>query len=347
MRVNSLQIFALTFASVISVSSFATEITGMGRKIPAPLFSTWASHFAKLKPTVTVKYQNESSAEAIAQVASGKVDFAETDAPLFKKLLDKKGLIQFPYMFTAVTPVANVPGVLPGQMQLTGKILGDIFLGKITKWNDPEIVGINPRLHLPNEKISVVHIASEQGGTYAFSNYLSNANQEWADNVGVGSTLKWPVGLPVDSLSAMKDALNNMPYSIAYSEISFARKNNLKYIRLQNKAGQYAYPIIANVENDVKKIQWNAANAFNENLIDMPGMESWPIATASYILIKKNSDNAEQRQALIDFLNWSLRLGNFDVANLDFLPIERSVYLQIRDILNENRPPSRSNGSVH
>jgi len=238
-------------------------------------------------------------------------------------------------MFTAITPVINVPSILEGQLNLDGKTLGDIFLGKITKWNDPAIVATNPNLNLPNEKILVAHRTAEGGGTFTLSSYLAKVSPEWKSGIGVSVTLNWPVGTAVENLYAMGDYIKKTPYSIGYSEIAYARKNKLVYVRLQNSKNAFVSPHTGSVEDAVQNVHWKSDNGFCEELTDEPGAGSWPMATASYIVIKKTSDNIEHRQALLKFLGWGLRLGDMDVTSLDFMPINRSILPQIRNSWND------------
>jgi len=334
MNVYFVRIIAL-FVAIFPLTSFSLELTGVGRRIPAPIFADWGAHFTLQNPAVTVKYQGVNAGEGVKQVISGTADFGDTDMPLTGDELKKQGLAQFPYMFSAITPIINVPGIFEGQLNLDGKTLGDIFLGKITKWNDPAIVATNPGFKLPNEKIVVAHRTADGGGTYTLSSYLAKANPEWKAKVGVGITLNWPVGTAVDNLYAMGDFIKKTPYSIGYSEISYVRKNQLVYVRLRNSDGVFVSPHSGSVGDAVQNVRWKAANGFCEELTDEPGKGSWPMTSASYIIIKKTSGDIERRQALLKFLGWGLRLGDMDVTSLDFLPINRTILPQIRNSWND------------
>lgn len=320
---------------IYPLASFSIELNGVGRRIPVSIFAEWGAHYSAKYPGTAIKYQAVNATEGIKQVELGNADFADTDMPLSKEALNQKGLAQFPYMITAITPVINLPGIFEGQLNLSGKTLGDIFLGKIRVWDDPAIAATNPKLKLPNEMIRVAHRTTEGGGTYSFSTYLAKVNPAWASRIGTGVTLNWPVGVVEENLYAMGDYIKKTPYSIGYSEISYARKNQLSYVRLQNSAGKFVSPHSGSIEEALQDIRWNAANAFNETLIDQPGAGSWPITSASYIVIKKTSNNIERRQALLGFLGWGIRVGDMDVTSLDFLPIKRSVLPQIRNSWND------------
>jgi phosphate transport system substrate-binding protein len=328
------QFLALIFA-LIPFTSNSVELNGVGRRIPASIFSDWAEHYAVKNATTVIKYKAVNTTEGIKQVELGSADFGETDVPLTTAELNQKGLAQFPYMISAITPIINIPGVYEGQMNLTGQILGDIFLGKISKWNDPAIVAINYNLKLPDEKIIVAHRTADGGGTYTLSSYLSKVNTVWAAKVGTGATLNWPTGIAMDNLYAMGDFIKKTPYSIGYSEIAYSRKNNLVYTKLKNSDGSFVSPHTGSIDEALQGIHWKAANGFNETLIDRPGAGSWPMTSASYIVIRKTSDNLERRQALLGFLGWGLRLGDMDITRLDFMAMDRRVLPQIRNSWND------------
>lgn len=326
--------FAAALLSIYAVTSFSVELNGAGRRIPAPIFTLWAEHYSLLKPAISVKYQAVSAAEGLKQLTSGNADFGETDVPLSKEQLDKMGLSQFPYMFSAITPVVNLPNV-EGQINLTGKILGDIFIGNILKWNDDAIASINPRIKLPNEKILVAHLVPQRGGTYNLSSYLAKAHPDWTTKVGTGDSLKWPVGVAMENLYEMGAYVKRTPYSIGYSENAYARKNKLSYIRLQNRAGTFISPHTGSIEEAVRDIKWKAANGFNEDLIDSTVSGAWPLTAASYIVINRTSDNVERREALLSFIGWCLNHGDMDVTSLDFLPVPRTLLPIIRNSWND------------
>ena len=334
MTINLLRYLSALLLMSYPFLTTALELNGAGRRIPAPIFSAWGDSYNKLRPGITVKYQAVSATEGFKQLTAGTTDFGETDMPLSKEELDKKGLVQFPYMFSAITPIYNLPNT-SGQILLTGKILGDIFLGKIIKWDDDAIAALNPRIKLPAHNIQVVHLAPERGGTYNLSTYLSKVNSDWASKVGAGVTLNWPVGMASENLYEMAAHVKKTPYSIGYSENSYARKNQLSQIQLQNRAGKFVSPHLGSIEETVKDIKWNAANNFNEDLIDSSAPGAWPITSASYYLIKKTSDNIERRHALLSFIGWGMSQGDLDVTSLDFLPVPRSLISAIRNSWND------------
>lgn len=331
------RIFKLIIISplIFPAVSMALELNGVGRRIPAPIFADWASHYSSQNPGTTIKYQAVNAVEGIKQVEAGTADFGETDIPLTKDELEKKGLAQFPYMLSAITPVINLPGVFDGKLKLNGKTLAGIFMGNISKWNDPAIAATNPGITLPNEKIMVAHRTADGGGTYTLSSYLSKVSTEWKTKMGVGATLNWPVGVPVENLYVMADYIKKTPYSIGYSEISYVRKNKLVYVQLQNSTGAFVSPHMASVEEAGNNVHWNAANGFCETITDEPGAGSWPMTSASFILIRKTSGDIQRRHELLAFLGWGLRLGDMDITNLDFLPMKRTILPQIRNSWND------------
>jgi phosphate transport system substrate-binding protein len=339
LRENNMPTYFLKFITsalliIFPALAFSLDLNGAGRRIPAPIFALWGEHYSALRPGTTIKYQAVSATEGLKKITAGTVDFGESDTPLSKEDLAKFGLAQFPYMFSAITPIYNLPNV-NGQLNLSGQVLGDIFLGNIKKWNDPAIAKLNSKLTLPNVAIQVVHLVPERGGTYNLSTYLTKVNVEWASKIGVGTTLKWPVGVAAENLYEMSAFVKKTPYTIGYSENAYARKNQLSLIRLQNQSGAFVSPHMGSIEEAVREIKWKAANNFDEDLINSSAPGAWPITSASYFLIKKTSDNIERRQALLSFIGWGMSHGDLDVTSLDFLPVPRSLISIIRNSWND------------
>lgn len=329
--------------SLYPAMSFANDLKGVGRNVSAQIFDNWAKQFSAQYKETTIKYAALNAKEGIKHVEQTTADFSETDTPLSKKELDEHGLTQFPYMFTAITPVVNLPNIFNGQLKLDGKTLGDIFLGNITKWNDPAIVATNPRLPLPDEKILVFYGSEGSGGTYSMNNYLSKVNAEWKTKVGTGAAINWPVGTPMADLITMGNQVKKTPYSIGYTEISFARKSEAIYVQLQNSHGKFVSPHTGSIESSVQNVSWKASNGFIEDITDDKGAASWPITSASYIVIKKTSDNIKRRLELLQFIGWGLTRGDMIVTDLDFMPLNRKVFTQIRTIWNDT--PLRLEGA--
>jgi phosphate transport system substrate-binding protein len=287
----------IVLLSIYPITSHSLELKGVGRKEPAQIFDDWNKQFSAQNIDTSIKFELVNTDESIRQVERGTADFGDTDTPLSKEELEKRGLAQFPYMFTAITPVINVPNIFSGQLKLDGKTLGDIFLGKITRWNDDAIVALNPRLQFPNEKILVAHGSEGASGTYAMNTYLSKVNPEWKSKTGMGGKITWPVGIAMENLLAMGDYVKKTPYSIGYSEIAYARKNDVIYVQLQNSNGKFVSPHTGSVENAVQNVSWKSSNGFCEEITDSKGAGSWPITSASYIVINKTSDNVKRRLA--------------------------------------------------
>lgn len=321
--------------SFYPVISHAIELKGVGRKVPVQIFNQWGAQFSGQNDGITITYKPVKATESIKQVELGTADFADTDMPLSKEELDKRGLTQFPYMFTAITPIINVPGVFDGQLKLDGKILADIFLGKITKWNDDAIVAMNEKLKLPNEQIIVVHGSEDASGTYPVINYFSKVNDEWKSKVGSGAKPNWPVGTAMSSLIATGDFVKKTPYAIGYTEIAYARKNDIIYIQLKNSAGKFVSPHTGSIADAENNVTWKSSNGFCENLTDEKGAGSWPIISVSYLVLNKTSDNIPHRLALLKFIGWGISLGDMIVTNLDFMPIKRTILPQIRSTWND------------
>lgn len=327
--------FLLALLTVVPVAAHAFDLKGTGRRVPAEIFDEWGKQYSAQNADTTITYKVTNGIDSITQVEEGKVDFGDTDMPLSKKELEDKGLAQFPFMFTAITPIIHLPNIFDGQLRLDGKTLAYIFLGRITKWNDAAIVALNPRLHLPDEKILVVHGADGSSGNYAMHSYLSKVSPEWRAAAGTGASPHWPTGTTIPSLFAMGDYVKKTPYTIGYSEISHARKSEITYVQLQNSNGKFVSPHTGSVEKALQNVSWKSSNGFCEQITDEKGTESWPIVAASYIVVRKTSGDVQHRLALLKFLGWGLYLGNMIVTNLDFMPINRSMLTQIRSIWND------------
>lgn len=325
----------IVLISLSPITALSIDIKGVGRRVPAQVFDGWAKQFTAQNSDITIKYEAINAIASIKQVELGTADFGDTDTPLSKEDLEKKGLAQFPYMFTAITPVFNLPNIFDGQLKLDGKTLGDIFLGKITKWNDDAIAATNPRLQLPNEKIQVVHGGEGSSGAYSMNMYLSKVNPEWKAKTGAAPTPNWPTGTDMGSLFAMGEYIKKTRYTIGYSEISYARKHEINYVQLKNSAGKFVSPHTGSVENAVQNVKWKSSNGFCEEVTDEKGPDSWPITSASYIVIRKTSDNVKQRLALLKFLGWGISFGDMIVSNLDVMPIKRTILPQIRSTWND------------
>jgi phosphate transport system substrate-binding protein len=321
--------FNLTFAAAIgaamlpmSQNAVAQEITGAGATFPAPIYAKWASDYNKVTG-VKVNYQSIGSGAGIKQIDSKTVDFGASDMPQTDDVLAKKGQMQFPAVIGGTVPVINVKGVAPGQMKLDGQVLGDIFLGKITKWSDPAIKALNPGLTLPDAAIAPVRRADGSGTTFNFTNYLSRVHPEWKAKVGEGTAVNWPVGAGGKGNEGVAAFVNRLPNSIGYVEYAYVKQNKMTYTLLKNRDGVFVAPDQAAFAAAAAGADWN--KSFYQLITDQPGKNAWPISTATFILMQLKQDKPAAAAEVFKFFDWAFKNGDQSAAALDYVPIPDTV----------------------
>lgn len=320
------QVLALSTAALVSTGAIAADITGAGATFPNPIYSKWADAYQKLTGN-RMNYQSIGSSGGIRQIRAKTVDFGASDAPLKADELQKDGLIQFPTVFGAVVPVINLPGIKPGEMKLTGPVLGDIYLGKITKWNDKAIAELNPGVKLPDSDIGVVRRADGSGTTAIFTNYLSKVNAEWKQKIAEGTTVQWPVGLGGKGNEGVSAFVQRLPGSIGYVEYAYAKQNKIAHVQMMNAAGVYIQP-------SEKTVQAASAGWGQDGVYDHPtdskGKESWPITGATYILIYRTPEKPQQVAEVMKFFDWAYKNGDQMALELDYVPMPDSIVKQVQ-----------------
>ena len=311
-------------AAVISLPTFAVaqEVTGAGATFPAPLYSKWASDYNKATG-VKVNYQSVGSGAGSKQIDSKTVDFGASDMPQTDDVLAKKGQMQFPAVIGGTVPVINIKGIAPGQMKLDGHVLGDIFLGKITKWNDPAIKALNPALPLPDATISPVRRADGSGTTFNFTNYLSRVHPEWKTKVGEGTAVNWPVGAGGKGNEGVAAFVNRLPNSIGYVEYSYVKQNKMTYTLLKNRDGVFVAPDETSFAAAAAGADWN--KTFYQLITDQPGKNAWPISTATFILMQLKQDKPASATEVFKFFSWAYKNGDKSAAALDYVPMPDNV----------------------
>jgi phosphate transport system substrate-binding protein len=324
---RALLVSAMTAAMGFAGAAGAQEITGAGATFPAPIYAKWASDYNKATG-VKVNYQSIGSGGGIKQIDSKTVDFGASDMPQTDEVLKSKGQMQFPTVLGGVVPVINVKGIEPGQLKLTGQVLGDIFLGKIAKWNDPAIKALNPTLALPDAAIAQVRRADGSGTTFIFTNYLSKVNAEWKAKVGEGTAVNWPVGAGGKGNEGVAAFVGRLPNSMGYVEYSYVKQNKLNYAVMQNSAGNFVKP-----EDDAFKAaaagaDWN--KTFYHILTNQPGKDAWPISGATFILMHVKQDKPANATEALKFFNWTYANGDKAAADLDYVPMPDSVVAAIQ-----------------
>jgi phosphate transport system substrate-binding protein len=331
---NSLQILKTLLVTVAAVGLLAaapqpsahaaTTINGAGATFPYPVYSQWA-YLYEQETGVRLNYQSIGSGGGIKQIKAKTVDFGASDAPLKPEELEKAGLIQFPMIMGGVVPVVNVEGIAAGQLHLSADVLADIFLGKITKWNDARIAAENKGLKLPDKAITVVHRADGSGTTWIFTNYLSKVSKEWADKVGNNKAVEWPAGVGGKGNEGVAAYVQRVKGSIGYVEYAYALQNKMSHVLLQNQAGNYVGPTAENFQAAAANADWANAAGYYMVLTDQPGADSWPITGASFILVYKQQDDARMAKAVLDFFAWCYQNGDETALKLDYVPIPDSV----------------------
>ncbi len=318
----------VALAALSSSAAFAQEITGAGATFPAPIYAKWAEAYQKATG-VKMNYQSIGSSGGIRQIQAKTVDFGASDAPLSAEQLEKDGLMQFPAVIGGVVPVVNLPGVKPGEMRLTGQVLGDIFLGKINKWNDKAIADLNPGIKLPSQDIAPVRRADGSGTTFIFTNYLSKVNAEWKSKVGEGQAVQWPSGMGGKGNEGVAAFVQRLPGAIGYVEYAYAKQNKLTHTLLKNADGHFVGPDDLTFKAAAAGADWGKA-AFGAILTEQAGKESWPITGATFILLHKAQAKPQQGIEVLKFFDWSYANGAKLAEDLDYVPLPAALTKQIR-----------------
>jgi phosphate transport system substrate-binding protein len=272
-----------------------------------------------------VNYQSIGSGAGIKQIQARTVTFGATDAPLKAEQLEKDGFVQWPMIMGAIVPVVNIEGVKPGDMVLDGETLGSIYLGKITKWDDPAIKKLNPKLNLPSAAIAVVHRADGSGTTFNFTDYLSKVNADWKSKVGSGTAVEWPVGVGAKGNEGVSGNVGQTRNAIGYVEYAYAKQNKLTYTALVNKAGKTVQPTNEGFQAAAANADWANAPGYYLILTDQPGEKSWPIVASTFILLHKDSTDKAASQEAIKFFRYAFAKGGKMAEELDYIPMPDSV----------------------
>ena len=315
-------------AMTLATSAFAVNITGAGATFPYPVYAKWADAYNK-QTGVKLNYQSIGSGGGIKQIKNKTVDFGASDKPLTQKELDEAGLMQFPTVVGGVVPVINVTGVKGGELRLSGEVLADIFMKKITKWNDPAIQKLNPGLKLPGASISVVHRSDGSGTTFVFANYLSKVSKEWSDQVGADTSVAWPTGIGGKGNEGVASYVQRIKNSIGYVEFAYAKQNKLTHVAMQNREGEFVQPSIESFQSAAKYAEWEKAPGFYEILTNEPGKTSWPIAGATFILMHKSQNKPANAKEVLKFFDWAYKNGGDMATTLDYVPMPDNVVKQI------------------
>jgi len=299
-------------------------VNGAGASFPYPIYAKWAYLYNR-ETDVRINYQSIGSGGGIRQVKAKSVDFGASDAPLKADDLKASGLIQFPMVVGGVVPVINLPGVAAGELKLTPALLSDIFLGKITRWNDDALKKANPEVHLPEKEITVVHRSDGSGTTWIFSNYLDKAAPAWHEKVGFGKALQWPAGIGGKGNEGVAAYVKRIGGAIGYVEYAYALQNRMTHVALRNRAGVFVEPTGKTFQAAAANADWAGAEGFYLVLTDQPGEESWPITGASFILLHKEQNDGAKAAVLLKFFDWCYRKGQTAAGELHYIPMPENV----------------------
>ena len=323
-RVGTTALAALAFSS----SALADDITGAGSTFVFPILSRWSGEYSA-KVGTKVDYQPIGSGRVIRQIKAATVDFGVSDAPLEPEDLRKSDLGQFPLVIGGIVPVMNVEGVKPGEIKFTGALLADIFLGKVKRWNDPEITKLNPDVRLPASTIAVVHRSDSSGTTFNWVNYLSKVSPDWRDRVGEGMAVAWPTGAGGKGNEGVAALVMQTSNSIGYVEYAYVLRSKLAYGLVQNKAGKFVKPDGASFREAAASADWANAQDFHLVLTDSPGADAYPIAATAFVLVAKTAKSPARARAAFEFFRWVLENGQQFASDLEYVPLPPDLVKQI------------------
>ena len=302
-----------------AAGAHAAELTGAGASFPAPVYAKWADAYQKATGT-KMNYQSIGSSGGLKQIRAKTVDFGASDAPLKPEELEKDGLQQFPTVIGGVVPVVSVAGIKAGDLRLTGPVLADIYLGKISKWNDKAIAALNPKLALPDQPIAVVRRADGSGTSFIFTNYLSKVSPEWKAKVSEGTAVQWPTGTGGKGNEGVSAFVQQLPGAIGYVEYAYAKQNKMAHVLMQNAAGNFVAPDDLAFKAAAVGAEWTKSG-FYEILTNQPGKDAWPLTGATFILIHKVQEKPQQGNEVLKFFSWAYKNGGKLAEELDYVAL--------------------------
>ena len=314
-----------------SLTAMAADITGAGATFPYPIYAKWAEAYKKQTGT-GLNYQSIGSSGGLKQIRAKTVAFGASDAPVSGPDLDKDGMVQFPAIIGGTVPVVNLEGFKPGELRISGPVLAEVFMGNIAKWNDAKLAALNPGKSLPDQAITVVHRADGSGTTFNFTDYLSAISKDWADKVGKGAAVKWPAASSVGGKGneGVAANVNRVKGAIGYVEYAYVKKNNMNYLQLQNADGKFVSPDDLTFAAAAAGADWFSVPGMGVSMVNAKGATSWPISTASFILMYKEPTDKAASQEVIKFFDWAFKNGKQMAAELDYVALPDALTAQIR-----------------
>jgi len=325
---------AASLASVMALgtqAAVAADITGAGATFPFPIYAKWAEAY-KAQTGVGLNYQSIGSSGGLKQIRAKTVTFGASDAPVTGEELDKDGMVQFPAIIGGTVPVVNLEGFKPGELRVSGEVLADLYLGKITKWNDAKLAALNPGKTLPNLAVTIVHRVDGSGTTFNFVDYLSSVSKEWADKVGKAAAVKWPADSSVGGKGneGVAANVNRIKGSLGYVEYAYVKKNNMTYMQMQNRDGKFVAPDDTTFAVAAAGVDWFSVPGMGVFMVNAKGAAAWPITTASFILMHKDSQDKAAAQEALKFFGWAFKNGKQMAIDLDYVPLPDALTSQIQ-----------------
>ncbi len=322
----------LTLLTAFTVTAQAADITGAGATFPYPIYAKWAEAYKK-ETGVGLNYQSIGSSGGIRQINNKTVAFGATDAPVKGEDLDRLGQVQFPAVIGGTVPVINLEGFRPGELQITGAVMAEVFMGNIVKWNDPKLAALNPGKKLPDANITVVHRADGSGTTFNWTDYLTTVSPEWASRVGRGAAVKWPAASSVGGKGneGVAANVNRVKGAIGYVEYAYVKKNNMTFMQLQNKSGKFVSPDDLTFAAAAAGADWFSVPGMGISIVDQKGDTVWPVTTASFIIMYKDPADKKASAEVLKFFNWSFKNGKKMAEELDYVSLPDVLTKQIRE----------------
>lgn len=320
----------LAAAALSAVPANAQSITGAGATFPAPVYSSWGEDYAK-SGGAKLNYQALGSGAGVTQIINRTVDFGASDSPVASERLAKEQLLQFPAVIGAVVLIVNIPGVDGTKLKLTGDLLGEIYVGRVRLWNDPKIVALNPGLKLPQIPISPAYRADSSGTTSIFTNYLSSVSPIFKERTGAGNSVAWRTGLGAPGNAGVAAAVKNIKGGIGYVEFAYAAESGMQALKLSNGSGKFVSPSVPGFMEAAAQADWDNARNMAATMLNMPGEVSWPITSASYVLVPRNTTNPEATGRVLQFFDWAFRNGEATADRLHYVVLPASVQDKVRE----------------
>ena len=325
--INKLALRQVVIGAALAVAAplaSAADISGAGATFPYPIYSKWADAYKK-ETGIGLNYQSIGSGGGIKQIKAKTVTFGASDMPLKPEDLEADGLTQWPMVMGGIVPAINLKGIKAGELTIDGPTLAEIYLGKITKWDDAALKKLNPHVKLPDTSIAVVHRSDGSGTTFIFTNYLSKVSPEWKDKVGNSTAVEWPVGVGAKGNEGVAGNIGQFDGAIGYVEYAYAKQNKLTFMKMVNADGKAVTPETPSFQSAAANADWEHAVGFYQILTDEPGAKSWPITGATYILMHKTVENADDALAALKFFDWSYKNGDKMAEALDYIPMPDNV----------------------